>query len=106
MFATHFATTLQKLAVEETRKGNKLTPATPSGLEVIYYKLKIVLEITTLNQGNSSVLGISMNTKSATYNVFQADPLYQQNHSVKIASVYQFPETYVRLQQATPTLQS
>ena len=38
-----------------------------------------------------------MNSKSATYNVFQAEPLYQRNDDGKTASVYQFPKPYVAI---------
>ena len=67
---------MQELAAE-FRKGSKLTPAIPSGFEAIYYELQIVLEVTMLSKGIFFVLVIPMNSKSATYNVFQAEPLYQ-----------------------------
>ena len=38
-----------------------------------------------------------MNSKSATYNVFQAAPLYQPNNDGKTASVFQFPKPYVAI---------
>ena len=38
-----------------------------------------------------------MNSESATYNVFQAEPLYQPNDDCKTASVYQFPKPYVAI---------
>ena len=38
-----------------------------------------------------------MNSKSVTYNVFQAEPLYQPNDDGKTASVYQFPKPYVAI---------
>ena len=88
---------MQELAAEEFRKGSKLTPAIPSGFEAIYYELQIVLEVTMLPKGISFVLGIPMNSKSATYNVFQAEPLYQPNDDGKTASVYQFPKPYVAI---------
>ena len=50
-----------------------------------------------LPKGISFVLGIPMNSKSATYNVFQAEPLYQPNDDGKTASVYQFPKPYVAI---------
>ena len=50
-----------------------------------------------LPKGNSFVLGIPLNSKSATYNVFQAQPLYQPNDDGKTASVYQFPKPYVAI---------
>ena len=50
-----------------------------------------------LPKGVPFVLGIPMNSKSATYNVFQAQPLYQPKDSGKTASVYQFPRPYVAI---------
>ena len=50
-----------------------------------------------LPKGISFVLGIPMNSKSATYNVFQAEPLHQPNDDGKTASVYQFPKPYVAI---------
>ena len=88
---------MQELAAEEFRKGSKLTPAITSGFEAIYYELQIVLEVTMLPKVISFVLGIPMNSKSATYNVFQAEPLYQPNDDGKTASVYQFPKPYVAI---------
>ena len=97
LLPTQLAKIVQELAAEEFRKGSKLTPAIPSGFEAIYYELQIVLEVTMLPKGISFVLGIPMNSKSATYNVFQAEPLYQPNDDGKTASVYQFPKPYVAI---------
>ena len=97
LLPTQLATIAQELAAEEFRKGSKLTPAIPSGFEAIYYELQIVLEVTMLPKGIFFVLGISMNSESATYNVFQAKPLYQPNDDGKTASVYQFPKPYVAI---------
>ena len=88
---------MQELAAEEFRKGSKLTPAIPSVFEAIYYELQIVLEVTMLPKGISFVLGIPKNSKSATYIVFQAQPLYQPNDDGKTASVYQFRKPYVAI---------
>ena len=97
LLPNQLATIVQELAAEEFRKGSKLTPAIPSGFEAIYYELQIVLEVTMLPNGISFVLGIPMNSKSATYNVFQAEPLYQPNDDGKTASLYQFPKPYVAI---------
>ena len=97
LLPTQPAKTVQELAAEEFRKGSKLTPAIPSGFEAIYYELQIVLEVTMLPKGISFVLGIPMNSKSATYNVFQAEPLYQPKDGGKTASAYQFPKPYVAI---------
>ena len=82
---------------KEFRKGSKLTPAITSGFDAIYYELRIVLEVTMLPKGISFVLGLPMNFKSATYNVFQAEPLYQPNDGGRTASVYQFPKPYIAI---------
>ena len=95
LLPTQLATIVQELAAEEFRKGSKLTPAIPSGFEAIYYELQIVIEVMMLPKGISFVLGIPMNSKSASYNVFQAKPLYQPNDDGKTASVYQFLKPYV-----------
>ena len=97
LLPTQFATILQELAAEEFVKGSKLTPVIPSGFEAIYNGLQLVLEVTMLPKVISFVLGISMNSKSATYIVFQAEPLCQPRDDGKTASVYQFPKPYVAI---------
>ena len=97
LLPAQLATFVQELAAEEFRKGSKPTPTIPSVFEAIYYEFQIVLEVTMLPKGISFVLGIPMNSKSATYNVFQAEPLYQPNDDGKTASVYQFPKPYVAI---------
>ena len=97
LLPTQLATMVHELAAEEFRKGSKLTPAIPSGFEAIYYELQTVLEVTMLPKGIFFVLGIPMNSKCATYNVFQAEPLYQPNDDGKTASVYQFQKPYVAI---------
>ena len=59
--------------------------------------MQIALGVTMLPKGISFVPGIPMNSKSATYNVFQAEPLYQPNDDGNTASVYQFPKPYVAI---------
>ena len=93
---TQLAIIVQELAAEEFRKHSKLTPALP-GFEAIYYELQIILELTMLPKGISFVLGISLNSEPATYNVLQAEPLYQPNDDGKTAPVYQFPKPYVTM---------
>ena len=97
LLTTQLATIVQELAAEDFRKGSKLTLAIPSGFEATYYELQLVLEVTMLPKGIFFVLGIPMNSKSATYNVFHAEPLYQPNDDGKTASVYQFPKQYVAI---------
>ena len=50
-----------------------------------------------LPKGSSFVLGIPMNSKSATYNVFQAEPLYHTNNNGKTAAVHQFLKPYIAI---------
>ena len=50
-----------------------------------------------LPKGNSFVLGIPMNSKSATFNVFQAELLYHSSDDGKMASIYQIPKSYVAI---------
>ena len=50
-----------------------------------------------LPKGNFFVLGIPMNSKSATYSVFQAERLYQPNDDGNMASAHQFPKPYVAI---------
>ena len=86
---------MKESAVEEVRKSTKLTPAITSGFEAIYYELQRVLEVTMLPKSICFVLGIPMNSKSATYNVSQAEPKYQPNNDGKTTSVYQLPKPLV-----------
>ena len=69
----------------------------PSGLETIYNGLQIVLEVTLLPKGISSVLGISMSSKSTAYNGFQAEFLIRHKDDSRTASNYQFPKPYVAI---------
>ena len=92
LLPNQLATIVQELAAEEFRKSSKLIPAIPSGFEAIYYELQFVLAVMMLPKGISFVLGIPMNSKSATYNVFHAEPFYQPDDDGKTASVYQFPK--------------
>ena len=106
LLPTQLAAIAQKFGAEEFQKCNKLTPALPSAFEAIYYELQKVLEVTMLPKGISFVLGIPIKSKSPTYNVFQAKPLYQPNDDGKTASVYQFRNPTSRVQQAIPSLHS
>ena len=78
---------MPELAAEEFRKSSKLTLTKPSGIEAIYYESQILLEVTMLTKGIYFVLGIPKNSKSATYNAFQAETLYQPKDDDKRASV-------------------
>ena len=85
------------MAAEEFWKSSQLTLAIQSGFEAINYELQLLLEVTMIPKGTSFVLGVPMNSKSATYNVFQAEPFYQPNDDGKTASVYQFTTPYVAI---------
>ena len=97
---------MQELGGEEFRKGGKLTAAIPSAFEAIYYEMQMALEVTMLPKGISFVLGIPMNSMSATYNVLQAETLYQPNDDGKTASVYNSRNHTSQSQQTIPILQS
>ena len=97
---------MQELAAEEFRKGGKLTAAIPSGFEAIYYELQMALEVTMLPKGISFVRSIPMNSMSSTYNVLQAETLYQPNDDGKTASYYSSRNHTSQSQQTIPILQS
>ena len=96
LLPTQVATIVQELAAEELRKSGKATPAIPSGFEVIYYEMQKVIRVRMLRKGISFVLGIPMNSKSATCFVSQAELLYQPYDDGKTASVHHFLETLRR----------
>ena len=66
---------VHELTMEEVHRSTKLTPAMQVGHEATYYEVQIVLEVSILASGISVVLGIPMNSKSATFNIFRAVPL-------------------------------
>ena len=85
------------LTAEEIRRGTKLTPAIQVGFEATYDEVQIVLETTVLQEGLSIVLGIPMNPKSSTFDVYRAIPLHQPNEDGMTASVYRFPYEFVAI---------
>ena len=85
------------LTAEEIRRGTKLTPAIQVGFEANYDEVQIVLETTVLQEGLSLVLGIPMNPKSSTFDVYRAIPLHQPNEDGMTASVYRFPHEFVAI---------
>ena len=97
---------VQELAAEEFRKVSKLTPAIPSGFEAIYYELQIALDVTMLPKGVSFVLGIPMNFKSATYNVFKPNLYTNPTTTARRHHFTNFRNPTSRLQQTIPILQS
>ena len=68
---------VHELTIEEVHRRTKLTPAIQVGYEATYYENQILLEVFILASGISVILGIPMNSKSATFNILRAIPLYQ-----------------------------
>ena len=83
------------LSEEESYRGTKLTPVRQPGFEGLYYEIQLVLEVTLIPRGVSVVLGVPMNSKSSTFNVYHATPLYQPNGDNKTASLLQLPKPYL-----------
>ena len=83
------------LSEEESYRGTKLTPAILSGFEAVYYEIQLVLEVTLIPRGISVVLGVPMNSKPSTFNVYQATPFYQPNGDNKTASLFQLPKPFL-----------
>ena len=67
------------------------------GHKAIYYEIQLVLEVTLLSSGLSVVLGIPMNSKSSTFDIYLATPLYQPNADGDTASLYQFPNPFLAI---------
>ena len=88
---------VKDLTAEEIRRGTKLTPAIQVGFEATYYEVQIVLEVTVLQEGLSIVLGIPMNSKSSTFDIYRAIPLHQPNEDKTTASVYRFANEFLAI---------
>ena len=88
---------VENLTAEQIRRGTKLTPAIQIGFEATYYEVQLVLEVTVLQEGLSTILGIPMNSKSYTFDVYRAIPLHQPNEDGTTASVYRFPHEIVAI---------
>ena len=91
------ASIVKELANDEILRGTKLSPAIRVGHEPIYYEIQLVLEVTLLSSGISVVLGIPMNSKSSTFDIYLATPLYQPNADGDTASLYQFPNPFLAI---------
>ena len=85
------------LTAEEIRRGTKLTPAIQVGFEATSYEVQIVLEVTVLQEGLYLFLGISMKSKSSTFDVYRAIRLQQHNEDGRTASVYHFSHEFVAI---------
>ena len=73
------ASIVKELANDEILRGTKLSPAIRVGHEAIFYEIQQILEVTLLSSGLSVVPGIMMNSKSSTFDIYLATPLYQPN---------------------------
>ena len=93
LLPTQFATNVNNLTAEKIDKESKLRPAI-WGIEANLYDLQIVLGVTIFPKGISFVLGETMNTSFATYNVFQAKPTQWRRQNT---SVYQFSKPFVAI---------
>ena len=88
---------VHELTMEEVHRGTKLTPAIQVGYEATYYEVQIVLQVSILASGISVVLGIPMNSKSATFNILRAIPWYKPNEDGSTASLYHFRHDYLAI---------
>ena len=88
---------VKELANDEITRGTKLSPAIRVGQEAIYYEIQLVLEVSLLSKGISVVLGIPMNSKSSTFNIYHATPLYQPNADGDTASLYLFSHPFLAI---------
>lgn len=94
LLPTDIADIVKELSDDEVRRGTKLSPAIRPGYEAIYYEIQLVLEVTLLPQGISVILGIPMNSKSSTFDVYHALPLYQPNGDNTTASLYKLEKPF------------
>ena len=88
---------VRELTMQENHCGRKLTPAIKVGYEATYNEVQIVLEVSILASGISVVLGTPMVSKSATFNIPRAIPLYWPNKDGSTASLYQFCHDYLAI---------
>ena len=70
------AESVKKLADDEITRGTKLSPAIHPGFAAKYYEIQLVLEVTLIPHGLVVILGIPMNSKSSTFGIYHATPLY------------------------------
>ena len=88
---------VEDLIAEEIRRCTKLTSALQLSSEATYYEVQSVFEVTVLQEGLSIVLGKPMNSKSSTFDVYRAIPLYQPNEDGTTVSVYHFSYEFVAI---------
>ena len=85
---------VHELTMEGVPCGTKLTPAIKVRYKATYCEVHIVLEVFILASVISILLGIPMNSKSATCSILRAIPLYQPNEDVSTVFLYQFRHDY------------
>ena len=81
----------------EVHRGTKPTLAIQVSYKATYCEVEFVLQVSILASGIFVVLGTPMNSKSATFNILRAIPLYQPNEDSSIVSLYQFPHDYLAI---------
>ena len=97
LLTDQLASIVKELANDEILRGTKLSPAIRVSHEAIYYEIQLVLEVTLLSSGLSVVLGIPMNSKSSTFDIYLATPLYQPNADGDTASLYHIPNPFLAI---------
>ena len=95
LLPAEIAAIVKDLSEDEVRRGTKLSPAIQPGPEAIYYEIQLVLEIALIPSGISVVLGIPMNSRSSTFAIYKAIPLYQPNGDNKTASIFTFSKPFL-----------
>ena len=91
------ASIVKEPANDEILRGTILSPAIRVGHEAIYFEIQLVLEVTFYYSGLPVVLGIPMNSKSSTFDIYLATRLYQPNADGNIASLYQFLNLFLAI---------
>ena len=88
---------VNELANDEILRGTKLSPDIRPGQEAIYYDIQRVLEVSLISRGVSVVLGIPMNSRSSSVNVYHATALHQPNDDGDTASIYQLTNPFLAI---------
>ena len=97
LLPAHLSQIVNELANDEILRGTKLSPAIRPGQEAIYYEIQLVLEVSLLSRGISVVLGIPMNSRSSSFNVYHATALHQPNDDGDTASIYQLTNPFLAI---------
>ena len=97
LLPAEMAAIVKELSEDEVRCGTKLSPGIQPGTEAIYYEFQLVLEITLVPSGISVVLRNPMNSRSSTFDISKAIPLYQPNGYNKTASIFTFSKPFLAL---------